>query len=169
MGKRGPAPTPTEILKLRGSWRGTVNRNEPHPEVGEPDCPFGDDRTEERSIWKQVCEALVPTRIITLADFAQIERYCIYLVRWRMCEQHVKKFGVRCAVKAMNPKRFITREANGMAIVDFIEWPEVAESHQLDKDLKQIEASFGMTPSARSRLTAPSEPKAKEGKTKYLA
>jgi hypothetical protein len=39
MGKRGPPPTPTPILQLRGSWRGKLNRDEPQPEPVAPEKP----------------------------------------------------------------------------------------------------------------------------------
>ena len=39
IGKRGPPPTPTPILKLSGSWRVNQRHNEPQPEPGPPDKP----------------------------------------------------------------------------------------------------------------------------------
>lgn len=39
MGRRGPQPTPTAVLKGRGSWRGETRKDEPEVEVSAPDCP----------------------------------------------------------------------------------------------------------------------------------
>jgi P27 family predicted phage terminase small subunit len=39
MGKRGPKKTPTNILQLRGSWRGDARGSEPVAVDGIPDCP----------------------------------------------------------------------------------------------------------------------------------
>ena len=39
MGKRGPKPSPTALLKLRGSWRGETREGEPVPPVVEVAAP----------------------------------------------------------------------------------------------------------------------------------
>lgn len=39
MGKRGPKPTPTHLLKLRGSWRAETRDGEPKPTPELPEMP----------------------------------------------------------------------------------------------------------------------------------
>ena len=39
MGIRGPAPTPTPILALHGSWRAKTRAGEPRPPQGKPQRP----------------------------------------------------------------------------------------------------------------------------------
>jgi P27 family predicted phage terminase small subunit len=39
MGKRGPAKTPTNILKVRGSWLAEQRQNAPQAEPSLPPCP----------------------------------------------------------------------------------------------------------------------------------
>jgi phage terminase small subunit len=91
MGKRGPPRTPTSVLKFRGSWRGNARGDEPEPKHDRPECPdwlSGD----ERAAWDRVVALLESMRVLTVADGAQLERYCRYLVRWRQCERIISKF-----------------------------------------------------------------------------
>jgi phage terminase small subunit len=69
MGRRGPAPTPTPILQLRGSKRVTKRRNEIEAKgpPGTPDCPDWLD-TDAKAKWFE-------------------------LVRWRSAEDFIKKNG----------------------------------------------------------------------------
>jgi P27 family predicted phage terminase small subunit len=39
MGRRGPKPTPTPILRLHGSWRADTRPNEPQAPAGTPAAP----------------------------------------------------------------------------------------------------------------------------------
>ena len=41
MGKRGPKPTPTNILDRRNSWRGKARGAEPEPGLDDGDMPYG--------------------------------------------------------------------------------------------------------------------------------
>jgi phage terminase small subunit len=55
MGLRGPQPTPTAILRARGSWLVNHRKDEPQPEKGGPPCPRWLNK-DARKIWK----ALIP-------------------------------------------------------------------------------------------------------------
>ncbi|HJZ53977.1 MAG TPA: P27 family phage terminase small subunit, partial [Gemmataceae bacterium] len=102
MGARGPAPTPTKILKARGSWRGELNPREPRPEPGAPLCPKGFGKAE-REVWRRVCRTLADMGLLTKADWAQLERYCRYLVRWRGCEEFIAQHGLTAPVISTDP------------------------------------------------------------------
>jgi hypothetical protein len=74
MGKRGPKPTPTGVLKLRGSWR--ANR---------PDEPVPPDVTIEppswltdagREVWDQMAPVCIAMNTLTAADAGRFARYC---------------------------------------------------------------------------------------------
>ena len=54
MGRRGPAPTPSEILKIRGLKTANRNRNEPKPTPGRPRCPAWLDAEAKRR-WRHAC------------------------------------------------------------------------------------------------------------------
>ena len=57
MGKRGPKPTPTAVLKLRGSWRANLREGEPEMKNEDVPCPSWV-RAEARQYWPDVCEML---------------------------------------------------------------------------------------------------------------
>ncbi len=155
MGARGPAPTPTNILRLRGSWRADANKGEPQPPRGAPPCPR-DLPKKAKAVWKRVCGILASMDLLTTADGQQLERYSRFFVRWKACENFIDANGMSYPLYANDPGiGYVGKMPDGRALIRFIEYPQVRESHRLDKALKQIEANFGLTPSARARLTAP--------------
>lgn len=57
MGKRGPKPTPTNLLKIRGSWRAETRNGAPSPDVEMVACPswlVG----RAAAHWEPLCEML---------------------------------------------------------------------------------------------------------------
>lgn len=141
MGHRGPPRTPTSVLKLRGSWRGNARSDEPAPHAGRPACP--DWLSEpERAVWEQVVDLLAAMNVLTIADGAQLERYCRYYVRWRQCERVIAKFST--------DEMLVGGLTNdGMRPVIRNAW---SESHRLACELRRIEGQFGLTPAARASL-----------------
>ena len=162
MGLRGPPPTPTKTLDLRGSWRAKINSEEPHPEPGKPTCPKRLNKAQ-RLVWGALTDSLNRMGVLSKADGRQLERYSVFFVRWRECEDFVAINGVTYPMKSDNPTCYVGKLPDGSAVVGFVEYPQVRESHRLDKALKQIEASFGLTPSARARLKCIGEPEADDG------
>ena len=175
MGARGPAPTPTAILDMRGSWRAKTRAGEPQPQRGSPTAPRNLSKAQ-KAVFRQIGRILEDMGLATRADGAQLERYAIYLVRWRACEKFLAAKDDEHArsgtlvppgcypVWSDDADHYVSVSKRGVAIVGFVEYPAVRESHRLDLALKQIEASFGLTPSARARLTvggaddAPADP-----------
>lgn len=150
MGARGPAPTPTAVLALRGSWR--ANRpNEPEPPKDRPPMPkhLSD---AQKVIWRRVCKVLEQMRLLSIADAYLIERYCVFFCRWRDCEAYVAKHGVSYPIKSDDPSYYVAKLPAGGAVIGFVEHPQLTESHRLDAALKQIEGQLGLSPSARTRL-----------------
>ena len=150
--KRGSPPTPTKILELRGSWRSKIRDGEAQPLVGRPDEPASLS-LDAKAIWDAVLDVLQAMGLLTVADGAQLERYCIYFVRWRQCEKNIAAQGMMTPIRARDPKRYIHMPADGSdPIVGWEKHPQLRESRSLDKALKEIEMQFGLTPSARARL-----------------
>ena len=131
MGLRGPAPTPTKILEDRGSWKAKTRPNEPRLPVVRPEMPVGLSATEKK-FWHRVCDDLVAIGCAAKVDGAQLERYVRYFLRWRRVEKSIAR--------------------EGMLDEDGAEHELLAESHRLNAALQKIEAQFGLTPSARTRL-----------------
>lgn len=79
-------------------------------------------------------------------DANAIGRYCEMWSRYRAAADHLQKYGETYPVK--------DKSGN---VKTFKEWPQVKIVHVLSSVLTKLEAEFGMTPSARSRIVvAPS-------------
>lgn len=141
MGKRGPKPKPTALLKLHGSWRADLNKHEPQPPSGDPECPDWLEQ-EAKNNWAELCPLLSAMRVLTKADKNALARYCQYLARWRQCEEWVTRFGGRMPVKKDGE------------VIGYVESPEVRQSLKYAAALSKLEADFGLTPSARTRIVA---------------
>ena len=139
MGQKGPRPTPTAILRMRGSKRGIYDRKgEPQPERGRPVCP-SHLSVAARGIWKKLIPMLDATGVLTLIDAYTCERYCDTLARWRQCVRFLNKHGP-------------TYEAKNGVIWNY---PQVKNGMAYSEALLRIEREVGLTPSARARLVVP--------------
>ena len=143
MGKRGPSPKPTAILKLHGSTipRRRASRGaEPLPGVGLPDVPEflnGDDQR----IYQAVTAKLVKTPgLLTVLDGPMLERYARYYSRWKQVERELERFNENISTKLCDRE---SRQAMRLL------WNE---SRMMDAALKQIEDCYGMSPKARIGL-----------------
>jgi P27 family predicted phage terminase small subunit len=140
MGNRGPAPTPTALLKLRGSWRGEINKNEPMPDRGIPDMP------EElegitKECWEQLAPLLDEMGVLTKADSIALQLLCETFANWKRTEELLKQSG----------DVYPIRDDNGD--VKYLQQsPYVSISRNYANALKGMLREFGLTPSARSRI-----------------
>ena len=145
MGSRGPAATPTAVLKIRGSRlaREREKQGEPQPDRGVPVRPHSVTK-ESRAVWSAVTKMLDEMAVLTRVDGGQLERYCIMFVQWRQIQRVLAKF-------SDTDERLVGTLGNDkMRTIVRLAW---AESHKLDAGLKQIEMQFGLTPAARARLS----------------
>ena len=142
MGRRGPAPTPTPILKLRSSSLVTKRREqrEPKPQAGPPRCPSWLD-TDARAAWRQLAPQLKAMRVLTKIDGHALARYCRFWSRWRRAEAFIEK----------NGDVYPLKDENGR-IKCLMPFPQVAVANKLAQQLTRLEQEFGMTPSARTRI-----------------
>ena len=130
MGTRGPPPTPTKILAMRGSWRAGRNPAEPRPEPGRPRCPKWLD-TDAKAAWRRLVPQLDRMGVVTR----------IYLDK----DESGRVKGVR-------------------------PYPQARMAAQLSEQLLRFENHFGMTPSARTRLSVPAgeAPQDDQDKRRFL-
>lgn len=160
MGKRGPRPTPTAILKARGSRRADRNPAEPQPEPGRPDCPPWLP-PEAKDCWAAIVPRLEQMAVLTLADRNALTRYCVLWARWREAETWIRDHGETYTVTDAdgNPRGVQTH-------------PKVAIAAKLSAQLERLEADFGLNPSARSRIvTTPAQtsPLAPDPKARFFS
>lgn len=156
MGKRGPAKTPTVILKRRGSWRGD-RPNEPQPGGNLPGPPKWLDRAAKQ-VYRQLAKHLTEMGVGKSPDSRALARYCRLWVRWKQADLFVRKYGETYPLK--NDKGDVRC---------FMPFPQVTIMNQLSKQLSGLEGQFGLTPAARAGLNIevpiPSKP---EGKGRFF-
>jgi P27 family predicted phage terminase small subunit len=142
MGTRGPKPTPTAILKARGSWR--ANRpGEPQPERKAPACPSYLSKPE-KAVWKQMVRELTAIGVLTVLDRNPLARYCVVFVRWRTACDFLAKYGTTQPIKDGNGK-----------VKCFQSFPQVAQVNQWEAALHKLEQEFGIGPASRARIVVP--------------
>ena len=160
MGKRGPKPTPTAVLRLRGSTLVSKRREagETKGSAGTPDRPdWLDD--EAKAAWEEVVPMLEGMGVLTRVDGHALARYCWLWSRWRKAEAFIAEKG----------EMYPLRDEDGR-VKCFMQWPQVAVAHKLAQQLTRLEQEFGMTPSARARIQlAPKTQEAAGGKARFFA
>lgn len=140
MGRRGPPPTPTPILQLRGSWRGNLNRDEPQPDAGPPEKPPW--LTAHASeAWDQLVPILQRMRVLTEADGHALALLCATWSRWRECEEFVAEHGEVYPIKDRDGK---TKELR--------RFPQAVAGDTHGRALNRYLAEFGLSPASRTRI-----------------
>jgi len=158
MGKRGPPPTPTNVLAKRGSWRANRNPAEPKPARGRPRCPRWLD-AYAKAAWKQLIPQLDAMGVLTRIDANALTRYCRLWSRWRQAEEFLQQRG----------DSYLAKDAQGQ-VKGVRAYPQVRMANQLAEQQQRIEAQFGLTPSARARLQAPQQDSQQDDdKRRYLS
>lgn len=160
MGRRGPAATPTNVLKARGSWRGKARDGYEPPTVeGDPERPswlIG----EAKKMWYALVEWLRGMGMLSITDVSSMVRYCQYWEQWVEATRVIRKEG---------PKE-VTVDKRGQVIT--VDRCEIARQIKLGKELERIEKQFGLTPASRAALANIARGKTEEQKTsaeKFLA
>jgi len=140
MGQRGPRPTPSAILKARGTYRADRAPGEVKGPRGIPRCPAGLDKFAKQC-WGQVLPMLVSMGVLSRIDRNAIIRYCVDWSQWHQAQQFLAKNGMVYPIKDGNGK-----------IKCLAQFPQVGIANKLGQSLTKFEQEFGMTPSARMRI-----------------
>jgi P27 family predicted phage terminase small subunit len=138
MGSRGPAPTPTEVLKLRGSWRANRNQNEPRPTLGAPKCPAWLDK-EAKKKWKALVPELERIGLLTVIDGDALAAYCVAWSELKQATEILAKEG-----------RYVGLESGYVQ-----SHPALAHQRSAMRAVIDFADLFGLDPSSRTRLQVP--------------
>ena len=129
-----PKPQPTALKMLKGETRKErLNPNEPKPQSIMPDRPEFIKGAALKA-WKQYGPMLVRLGVMTEADGLAFAALCVEWARY------VNAVGVKDSVQTF---------ASGARQVA----PEVSVAHKSLTQLLRLFAEFGLTPSARARLS----------------
>jgi len=101
-----------------------------------------------REAWPELVELLAPMRVLTKADGLALAQFAEYLARWKECTAAVTRFGEVLPIR--------DDEGN---IVSFKRSPYTTLQMEYGTMLNRAMQQFGLTPSARARLSQPNEAK----------
>jgi P27 family predicted phage terminase small subunit len=134
---RGRRPKPTLYKELAGNpGHRPLNDREPIPPSELPDCP-DHLQGEARAEWFRISPALKVMDLLTSADHALLEAYCVTYARWLDAEEMVKKYGI--IVKSPN---------KGFPMTS----PYLHVANSSLEQLRKLAVEFGLSPSSRSRI-----------------
>lgn len=145
MGKRGPAPAPTQLKVVRGDRESRINRSEPKPRDGAAAAPgwLSDDA---RAVWDRLAPDLIKQRVLTDWDVDAFAAFCSAVVVHREAAADVERNGTNITVvdrELSNGTLLFTTRKNPA-------WQVARESAQL---ITTLGGRFGLNPSDRASLT----------------
>ena len=144
MGSRGPLPTPTPILRARGSWRANMRRDEVQFQSGAPPSPAWLGR-EAKAEWRRVAKQLARAGLVQRVDLAALAAYC---EAWGEFVQ------LRADVDAL--RAAAADEPAGRTAESVLKL--IRRKNAAAERAERMAAQFGFTPAARARITAPPPP-----------
>ena len=148
MGRRGPLPTPSLVLGLRGSWR--ANGRQATPRV-KPELPTTPPwlKGEAKKAFRLLARRLHALGLVCRLDEVALARYANLWVLYRRAEQFVAEKGETYVVRAKPGPN--GEPGRPLAIKTY---PQVRHMEMMGQVLVRLEKEFGLTPASRERLAA---------------
>ncbi len=138
---RGRPPSPKALNDLRGD-PGRRRRYEKEPDApqGKPTCPEHLDEIAKKE-WAEITEILDTMGLLSKADRAMLEIYCVTYSRWRRAIDNLAKYGDMIVTKdkKIEPS------------------PYVSQADRTAETCRKLLVEFGLSPAARARMRMPSE------------
>jgi P27 family predicted phage terminase small subunit len=149
MGRRGPAPKPKPLRDVDGgaSHRPEVP-NQPDPPKGQIDPPAWLDG-EALELWHRCVPSLQVTGLARPIDAGVLARYCDMWAEWLECRRIIAKHGPDGVIRAESKEK-----GKLGRITSYRELPATSRKRKLHQMLIVLEREFGLTPAARTRITA---------------
>ena len=136
-----PKPTPTVLKMVKGNpGKRAINKNEPQPTKGIPDCPEHIEGLS-REAWDKLCKSLDDMGVLTLADTHALEILCGIYGRIRQLNEQIKKDGLVIDTVNVNGDRMMRGN------------PAVSQLEKAESLFKNYLTEFGLTPSSRSKIS----------------
>jgi P27 family predicted phage terminase small subunit len=142
LGVPGRKPKPTALKLLEGNPGNRPIPDVPEPRRIAPKCPSWLSKEAKRE-WKRIAPELERLGLLTQIDATALAAYCTAYARWREAEEIIAKEGMTYENERLG--RIAQR-------------PEVAIARQMMAQVRAFCTEFGLTPSARGRMTMPEAP-----------
>ncbi len=139
---QGRKPTPTALKLIAGNpGKRALNKSEPTPTRAIPTCPEHLSATGKQA-WDDLAVLLHGMCVLTEADGVALERLCDCYSDILACRELI----------ATNGYTYQTRGADGSILIKAN--PAVAMLRSADAQFKSYLSEFGLTPAARSKVSA---------------
>lgn len=145
MGKRGPSPLPTNLLRLTGNpGKRPLNTSEPIPPDKKAPKPPSFLDSYAISEWNEVCAALNAMGVVTKIDKAILAAYCDSYSLWRRCSEQLKKN----RLKQGDKDSLVDTTSNGNTIYNVL----IGTMNSAKASTVKYAEKLGMSASARRSL-----------------
>lgn len=145
MGRRGPAPKPTNLRLLHGDRKDRVNATEPKPAARAIDPPAWLPADALR-IWREYAPDLKAKGVLTAWDVEAFGAFCDAAARRREAVTVLDSEGEVVELPVFNKNGDLTGHRRGRN-------PWLLVLNQADAQVQRWGARFGLTPSDRAQLT----------------
>ena len=149
MGARGPKPLQDNVHRLHGNPSKkslSTLLDGVHPEIVIPKCP-SHLQAEARKEWRRVSVELETLGLVSKIDRAALAAYCTAWAESVFCEKKISELN---AADTKGEAGYIMDTPSGYKQMSV--WVQI-RNRAYDRMMK-FAAEFGMSPSARSRVTA---------------
>ena len=127
--------TPTDVLKLRGSWRAKIRANDPaDPDTHAPICPDWLD-AEAKKKWGEMTTLLLDLGILAEVDGDVLAVYCTAWSEFKRATETVNREG-----------RYIKTQSGYVS-----PHPAIASQRNAMRAIRQFASFFGLSPMDRVR------------------
>ena len=141
MGRRGPAPTPTKELELRGSWRAKERKGyEPIP----GDAPITKPpmlSAKAEWVWELIVPRLEAMGVLTEVDDIHCAMYCNAVQNYKDCQDFIDKAGAVMPIK----------DKEG-AVIGLKQVPQSRMMVALMTQITRLGGKMGLSPSDRASI-----------------
>jgi len=162
MGKRGPKPTPTKILNIRGSWRG---KDRPDADL-EPSLPEMPDWLSKaaKAEWKRRIPEIHALGVLQKVDVTILAMYCTDFAEYEAACEEIDKL----KSQFVSVGREVTATGKVLKAGRIKKHPLFAFRDDADARLRKSCSELGMGPASRTGLTIVQKEKSSSKKSKFF-
>ena len=168
MGKRGPAPTPTNLKILRGNpGHRPLNDKEPRPDADRVRCPSRLS-PDAKKIWREIAPSLKRLGLLTNLDVSELAKFCEMEAMYRREIAWVVEHGSHMPIRGRSIYNNEGKKVAEGNIIRLIKTPAFVSAMATADRASRIAAKFGMTPSDRTALKVTGKETTESAMEEYL-